>query len=134
MTSGDQGPGQINGSIDFTATGDEIIGPTNAALDLIATDFTISAWALNPVSSWKTIVSNGQGRHERLEPPDEQHRPDRARARERQLRDIHHWNDDRPGRLGSHDSHLRRLDEHGELLPERCRRRHGHLHEHAHGL
>ena len=61
MTSGDQGPGQINGSIDFTATGDEIIGPTNAALDLIATDFTISAWALNPVSSWKTIVSNGQG-------------------------------------------------------------------------
>ncbi len=61
MTSGDQGPGQINGSIDFTATGDEIIGPTNAALDLIATDFTISAWALNPVSSWKTIVANAQG-------------------------------------------------------------------------
>ena len=61
MVPADQGPGKINGSIDFTEVGDEIIGPQTAALDLISSDFTISVWAKDPVSSYKTIVGNAQG-------------------------------------------------------------------------
>jgi len=65
MTNDDQVAGQVNGSLNFKggAGGDQVDCPHDASFDFGTGDFTIEAWARNPVAEYYTpcIISKKTG-------------------------------------------------------------------------